>query len=343
MRGAPAGLLISHPSCLEHDPSAQLPGHPDTPARLRAIEARLAESDWLGWGRREAPAASEEDLEAIHTPAHVASIRDLSDAGGGPVDPDTYVGDSSYEAALRASGAACEMARALLGGEAPTAFCATRPAGHHAEPGRAMGFCLFNNVAVAAELAVRELDVERVLIVDWDVHHGNGTAEAFRRRPDVLVAGIHQQGIYPGTGSPQDTGSGAGEGYTINLPVPAGSGEALWLSLLEHLIVPAATRFAPQLILVSAGFDAHRADPLAGCRLEAESFGRMARLLQDLGRAVGAPVGAVLEGGYEPAALAESVVATIRSLAGEGEAESVPRDPLIDSDSLAEIVGRWVA
>jgi acetoin utilization deacetylase AcuC-like enzyme len=343
MTEAPAGLLISHPACLEHDPGAQLPGHPDSPARLRAIEDRLAERDWLGWARLEAPAASDAEIEAVHTHAHVAAIRDLSRRGGGAIDPDTYVGSSSLDAALRGAGAACEMTRALLAGEARTGLCATRPAGHHAEPDRAMGFCLFDNVAIGAELGVRELGVERVMVIDWDVHHGNGTVEAFRRRPDVLVAGIHQQGIYPGTGSARDIGTGPGEGYTINLPVPAGSDESLWLSLLEHLIVPAGTRFAPQLILISAGFDAHRADPLAGCRLEAESFGRMASRVRELGRVLGAPVGAVLEGGYAPAALADSVVATMAALAGEGAVESVPRDPALDSDALSAVVARWTA
>ena len=144
-------------------------------------------------------------------------------------------------------------------------FCGVRPSGHHAEPDRAMGFCLFNNVAVAAEFAIRELGARRVFIFDWDVHHGNGTAEAFRRRDDVLFASIHQSALYPGTGPLGDVGSGPGEGYTINLPVPAGSEDDLWLSLVEHIVLPAGREFEPDLVLVSAGFDAHRDDPLAGC------------------------------------------------------------------------------
>jgi len=312
----PPALYFSHPACLAHDPREGMPGHPESPERLRAIERHLAERDWLGWERREAPAASEEELRLVHTARHVEAIRELCRSGGGAVDPDTYAGPASYEAALRAAGAACEMTRALVAGEARAGFCAVRPAGHHAEPDRAMGFCLFDNVAIAAELAIRELAVGRVLVLDWDVHHGNGTAAAFRERGDVLVAGIHERGIYPGSGSSGDTGSGPGEGYTIDLPVEGGSEEDVWLSLLEERIEPAALAFEPDLILVSAGFDAHRDDPLATCRLEAESFGRIAARVRGLGRALGAPVGAVLEGGYSPPALAESVAATMAALGG---------------------------
>jgi acetoin utilization deacetylase AcuC-like enzyme len=315
----PSALYFSHPACLAHDPREGMPGHPESPERLRAIERYLGERDWLGWERREAPAASEVELRLVHTERHVKAVRELCRSGGGAIDADTYAGPESYEAALRAAGAACEMTRTLMAGEARTGFCAVRPAGHHAEPDRAMGFCLFNNVAIAAELAIRELAVERVLVVDWDVHHGNGTVAAFRERDDVLVAGIHERGIYPGTGSSGDAGSGAGEDYTIDLPVPGGSEEDVWLSLLDERIEPAAVAFKPELILVSAGFDAHRDDPLATCRLEAASFGRMAARVRELGRTLGAPVGAVLEGGYSPPALAESVAATIAALDGDGD------------------------
>jgi acetoin utilization deacetylase AcuC-like enzyme len=176
-----------------------MPGHPDTPERLLAIERELAARDWLGWERREAPAAESSQLELVHTARQVEVIRDLCLAGGGAIDADTFVGEASYHAALHAAGGAMEMARALLAGDGRFGFCAVRPSGHHAEPGRAMGFCLFNNVALAAELAIRVLGAQRVFVLDWDVHHGNGTAEAFRHRSDVLFASIHQAGIYPGT------------------------------------------------------------------------------------------------------------------------------------------------
>ena len=311
-------LYFSHPACLGHDPGPVMPGHPERPERLLAIERALAAREWLGWERREAPLAEETELELVHSAEHVRSIRELCAAGGGAIDPDTYAVEASWEAARRAAGGACAMVRALLGGEDRIGFCGTRPAGHHAERGRAMGFCLFDNVAIAAELAIRELGVERVLIVDWDVHHGNGTAEIFRRCDDVLVANIHQGGIFPGTGAADDIGSGAGEGFTINLPVPAGSDGEHWLTLLEEGALPAGRRFAPGLILVSAGFDAHRADPLASCAMEAEDFARMAQRVRDLADELGAPLGAVLEGGYDVDALAECVVATLTALGGRG-------------------------
>src|SRR5215218_7626286 len=304
-------LYFSHPACLKHDPGEVLPGHPERPERLLAIEAALEARDWLGWERREAPRATEEELQLVHPAEHVAQIRELCRSGGGAIDLDTYAGPASWEAALRSAGAACAMARALLSGEAEVGFAAGRPPGHHAEPSRAMGFCLFDNIAVAAALAVAEQGVERVFVLDWDVHHGNGTAEIFRSRDDVLFASIHQGGIFPGTGARDETGSDDGKGFTINLPVPAGSEENLWISLLEEEILPAAARFEPQLVLISAGFDAHRDDPLAECRLDARSFGRMASLVQAAAVDWGAPVGAVLEGGYALEPLAESVVATM--------------------------------
>jgi acetoin utilization deacetylase AcuC-like enzyme len=301
----------------------------------------LAGEDWLGWQRREAPPATEDQLQLIHSAGLVERIREMCMAGGGAIDPDTFVGEASYRAALHAAGGACEMTRALMAGEAALGFCEVRPSGHHAEPDRAMGFCLFNNVAVAAELAIRELGARRVFILDWDVHHGNGTAEAFRHRPDVLFASIHQAGIYPGSGPLSDVGSGAGEGCTINLPVPGGSGEDLWLSLIEHIVLAAAGAFAPDLVLVSAGFDAHRADPLAGCRLETESFAEMARHVRDFAVGRGLPLGVVLEGGYEPAALAESAAATLAALTASQPARSAAPEALLTARAAAQIGHYW--
>jgi acetoin utilization deacetylase AcuC-like enzyme len=338
-RAAP--LYYSHPACLEHDPRAHIPGHPDTPQRLLAIERTLAEAGWLGWERRAAPAADVDQLELIHSARLVRMVEQLSLAGGGAIDPDTSVGEPSYRAALHAVGGACAMTDALLAGQAGVGFCAVRPSGHHAEPDRAMGFCLFNNVAVAAELAIRELDLSRVFILDWDVHHGNGTAAAFRERADVLFASIHQSGIYPGTGPLADVGSGAGEGYTINLPVPAGSEEGLWLSLVEHIVLPAARAFEPQLVLVSAGFDAHRADPLAGCRLESSSFAEIARHVRDFAEQLGVPLGVVLEGGYEPRVLAESVRETLTALADEESPSATARDAPLVAHAAEQLRRYW--
>ncbi len=336
-----AGLLLEHPSSREHDPREHLVGHPDTPERIEAIEAALARIDRLGWPSRLAPAATRAELEAVHDPLLIERIERLCAAGGGPIDDDTFVGEGSWRAAVHASGGACELARALLTGEASTGFALLRPSGHHAERSRAMGFCLLNNVAVAAQLAIAELGVPRVFILDWDVHHGNGTAEIFRYRDDVLYASIHQTGIYPGGGALADGGSGVGRGYTINLPVPAGSEGELWLSLLEHIVLPAAAEFRPGLVLISAGFDAHRADPLADCRLETEDFAQMACQVRDLAEQCGSPHGAVLEGGYDPQALADCVVATMRALGGEGDAESIAPDPIFTSRAAAHVGHHW--
>jgi acetoin utilization deacetylase AcuC-like enzyme len=310
------GLYFSHPACLEHDPRIHSPAHPDTPERLVVLEEALARREWLGWERRAAPAAGEGELELVHSARHVRAISDLCGAGGGAIDADTFVGESSFRAALHAAGGASAMVRALLAGDAAVGFCGVRPSGHHAESERAMGFCLFNNVAVAAAVAIAELGLQRVLILDWDVHHGNGTAEIFRRRADVLFASIHQMPLYPGTGLRRERGVGAGEGYTINLPVAPGSREPEWLDLLDHVVLPAAVEFEPELVLVSAGFDAHEADPLADCLLQTGSFVEMAVRVRELARGAGVPLGMVLEGGYEPRVLAECVCAILPALAG---------------------------
>jgi acetoin utilization deacetylase AcuC-like enzyme len=339
------GLYFGHPACLEHDPREHSPGHPDTPERLITLEAELAVRDWLGWERRLAPPAGIEQLELAHTARHVRSIEQLCASGGGAIDPDTFVGEASFVAALHAAGGACEMTRALLASEHRAGFCGVRPSGHHAERDRAMGFCLFNNVAVAAASAIAEHGLRRVFVLDWDVHHGNGTAEIFYAREDVLFASIHQSPLYPGTGALTEAGTGPGEGYTINLPVSPGSQEALWLALLDRVVLPAARAFAPELVLVSAGFDAHRADPLASCRLETSSFVQMACRVRDLARALGVPLGVVMEGGYDKQILAECVCAILPALAGEGEAsppagEDPPGAERHMEQALAQ-VGRW--
>jgi acetoin utilization deacetylase AcuC-like enzyme len=326
-----SGLYFSHPACLEHDPRLYSPGHPDTPERLIVLEAALGERGWLGWERREAPTCSVEQLERVHSATHVRAIRELCARGGGAIDADTFVGPSSYRAALHAAGGACAMTAALLGGESELGFAGVRPSGHHAVRERAMGFCLFDNIAAAAATAIAEHSLERVFVLDWDVHHGNGTAEIFRHRADVLFASIHQWPLYPGTGPLQDCGSGEGEGYTINLPVPPGSREPLWLSLIERVVLPAAAAFAPQLVLLSAGFDAHERDPLAECSLRTQSFVEMAVRVRELARGLGVPVGVVLEGGYNHDVLAECVCATLPALAGAGSPQEFTTAPAEDA------------
>ena len=287
---------------------------------------------------REAPRATEEQLLRVHPAAHLDAVREHCERGA-PFDLDTPTSPGSWEAALRGAGAACALAEALLKGDAPTGFCGLRPPGHHAEADRAMGFCLLSNVAVAARYAIDSLEAQRVLVLDWDVHHGNGTNAVFHSSPEVLFASIHQWPFYPGTGALADAGSGAGEGFTINLPVPAGAGEDEFLGLVQHVVSPAAREFRPGLILISAGFDAHREDPLADCLLESTSFAQMAAEVRVLADGLGVPAGAVLEGGYDTHALAESMAATMEVLAAGGEPRRVEPGALVGA--TAAQVGRY--
>jgi acetoin utilization deacetylase AcuC-like enzyme len=319
-------LYFRHESSLAHDTGP----HPEGPGRIPAIEREMERHDWLGYERRSAPRVDLDVLHAVHPPRYEQQVRDVSSAGGGAFDPDTIASAGSYEAALHAAGGACALVDALVGGETRRGFSGLRPPGHHAEPTLAMGFCLFNNVAVAARHALASLGLRRILILDWDVHHGNGTNDIFYGTDEVLFASIHQSPLYPGTGMLTDIGVEHGAGYTINLPVPPRSGEDVWLSLVAHVVVPAARAYEPELILVSAGFDAHRADPLADCRLEAESFAELARHVRALADELDAPVGAVLEGGYDLDALAASTAATLAALDAGGEPRPVSRDRLTE-------------
>ena len=274
----------------------------------------------------------------MHPEDYIARIEQVSAAGGGYLDSDTVMSSGSYRAALHGAGGACAMVDELLGRRAPFGFCGLRPPGHHAETASAMGFCLFNNVAVAAQHAL-STGAARVFVLDWDVHHGNGTNEIFHSRDDVLFASIHQSPLYPGTGPLSDSGSGHGEGFSLNLPVPPGSGEDTFLGLIQHVAAPAAREFRPDLILISAGYDAHHDDPLANCELEDGSYGRMAAELRDLGRELDAPVGVVLEGGYALGALARSAAATLEALGADEPAPRVDADPV--TARAAEHARRW--
>src|SRR4051812_18475191 len=302
-----APVLLTHDSSLRHDPGP----HPERAARIVGLERELEERGGLGWERRASPEVEMEALLAVHPEEHVRFVRELCAGGGGMIDADTSVSPDSYEAALHGAGGAVEAARLVLDGEAPCAFSAHRPPGHHAEPSRAMGFCLFSSIAVAARWAIDSGRVERVLILDWDVHHGNGTEAVFHETDDVLFASIHEWPLYPGTGPASDVGSGRGEGYTVNLPVPAGSGDAAWVSLVMHVVGPLARAYEPGLVLVSAGYDAHAEDPLAGCRVSDAGFAAMAAAVRMFAADVGAPVAAVLEGGYAVDALARGVCETL--------------------------------
>jgi acetoin utilization deacetylase AcuC-like enzyme len=323
------GLYVRDASSFEHDTGP----HPENAGRLRAIESALESAGWPGVERVEAPAATRVQLLRVHSERHVRAIEELSARGGGMIDVDTVASERSFEAALHAAGGAALAAQRLLAGDDRFAFCGLRPPGHHAEASRAMGFCLFNNVAVAAAHALAEGGVDRVLVLDWDVHHGNGTEAIFAGSNRVLYASIHQWPLYPGTGPAQYIGEDDGEGYTVNMPVPPGSGSEEFLSLVQHLVAPLARAFEPGLVAISAGYDAHRRDPLADCRVDTDTYGDMAATMAQVAAELRAPVLVCLEGGYEPTALAESVMATIEALTDGREPRAVaaaPAEPYLE-------------
>jgi acetoin utilization deacetylase AcuC-like enzyme len=318
-----ASLYLRHPLSLEHDTGR----HPENAERIRAIEAKLEAEAWHGLEVVEAPAATLEQLERVHPRSHIEAIESLSAAGGGMIDLDTVASERSYDAALRAAGGAVHAVDRLLGGDARFAFCALRPPGHHAECTRAMGFCLFNNVAIGVAHALAEHGVGRAMVVDWDVHHGNGTQEVFYSSPEVLFASIHQSPLYPGTGDEGERGDGEGEGFTVNLPVDPGAGPDEFLSIVQTVVVPMARGFEPRLLAVSAGYDAHRDDPLAECLLDEAAYADMAASLRDVAAELEIPVLVCLEGGYALGALANSVSATIAAFSGSAAPRAAPPGP----------------
>ena len=287
----------------EHDPGR----HPERPARIDAVMQAVRAADAPV---EEARAASQDDLERVHPPAFLAAIRELCEAGGGAIDLDTVVSERSYDAAVVASGAATAAVDAVLAGDVGAAFCLGRPPGHHAEAARAMGFCLVNHAAVAAAHA-RAAGVERVAVLDWDAHHGNGTQAIFWGDPAVLYVSLHQYPFYPGTGGRAERGGGAGEGATVNIPLAAGTSEREFTDAFESEALPALRSFDPGLLIVSAGFDAHRADPLCDLGLSSAAFGDLARAVREVGAG---PV-LILEGGYDLRALFESVSEVVAALA----------------------------
>jgi acetoin utilization deacetylase AcuC-like enzyme len=286
----------------------------EAPERFPAALAGVDEAERGGARveRRPCEPAGEDALARVHVPAYLEYLRELSAAGGGYLSLDTALNRNSWETACLASGAACSAVESALSGEA--AFAVARPPGHHAGRATGMGFCLLNHAAVAAEHA-RSRGVERVAILDWDVHHGNGTQDVFYDDGQVLYLSAHQSPFYPGTGDAREVGEGEGQGLTVNVPLPAGSGEEAYAAAFAGVFLPVLREFSPGLILVSAGYDAHAADPLGGMALESASFGRFAAWLAFLAREIGAaPLALVLEGGYNLRALTEGVAATIRGV-----------------------------
>jgi len=320
-------VLLSDPRFFRHRSNGY---HPERPERLEAARAAIERSE-LGFAPIAPRAATEEELLRVHTPDFVKWLRTLSGEQGF-LDADTYVGPESVEVAELAAGGTIAMIDALIDGPVKRGVALVRPPGHHARPDHAMGFCLINNVAVAAAHA-RARGLGRVAIVDWDVHHGNGTQDAFYEDPSVLYVSTHQFPFYPGTGAVLETGEGDGKGYTVNVPLTAGGGDAVYRAAFERVILPVLEDYEPELVLVSAGFDASARDPLAEMTLSAEAFGWMARALRRVADASAAGrIALVLEGGYDLVALEAGLLAATRGIV-EGAAVEIARAP--DSDDVS--------
>jgi acetoin utilization deacetylase AcuC-like enzyme len=302
-------LLYTHPDCLAHDPGEH---HPESPDRLRAVLAALAAEEFAGLERREAPRAALDAVALVHDRGYVDALLDAVPASGhAALDPDTVLSPRSGEAPLPASGAVCAAVDAVIAGEARNAFCAVRPPGHHAEPDHAMGFCLFNSVAIGARHALGHSGIERVAVIDFDVHHGNGTQAMFESDADLFYASTHQSPLYPGTGASSETGVG----NIVNAPLRPNSGSPEFRYAFGNIILPALADFRPDFLIVSAGFDAHRRDPLAQLNLTEDDYDWVTRQLTGLAeRLCGSRLVSSLEGGYDLQALGASAAAHVRAL-----------------------------
>ena len=300
--------------------------HPENAKRLEAIMAHLKETGLIKQLTPVNPRpATAEELNYVHQASYISYIKDAASEGIDWLDADTVMSPDSYDAALYAAGGVIEATDAVVSGKVNSAFALVRPPGHHATATAAMGFCLFNNIAIAARHAIKKQKLEKVAIIDFDVHHGNGTQEAFDSDPQVLYISTHQYPHYPGSGTIYETGSGAAQGSKVNIPLPAGSGDDEYRQVFEQIIVPATKRFRPELILVSAGYDPHRADHLAMMEVSTAGFAEMVRFIKDLADELcQGRIALTLEGGYNLKALAASVKATFDVLLGNPDIE----DPL---------------
>jgi acetoin utilization deacetylase AcuC-like enzyme len=325
---------VYDPIYLEHDTG----GHVENRNRLIETMAELKQSKIVDeLVNIPARPATEEELLTIHTKSHIMNVDDSAKSGGGWLDGDTMSSPQSYNAALNAAGGLINALDSVMSRDVDSAFALVRPPGHHATQSRAMGFCLFNNVAVAAKQAIDKYNLGRVLIVDFDVHHGNGTQDSFYSNPNVLYFSTHLSPYYPGTGTIDQTGSGAGLGYTMNVPMPAYCGDAEHMRVFEEVLVPAARRYQPELIMVSAGYDSHWADHLAYMQVSVAGFAQMASYLKELANELcGSKLLFTLEGGYNIEALANSIRATFEILLGRTSI-SDPIGPAPERDSSPNI------
>lgn len=328
--------ILTHPDCALHEMGE---GHPESPQRLRSVMRALEESGLAAkLMALEAPAAEREHLERVHDPEHVDLVFGAApDRGYAYLDPDTSMNPKSLSAALRAAGAVVKATDLVMAGEARNAFCAVRPPGHHATPTTAMGFCLVSNISVvAAALAERG---ERVWIFDFDAHHGNGTQAVFEADPRVLFVSLHEWPLYPGTGRATETGTGDGLGTTLNVPLPAGATGDIYLHAFDEVIAPVVERFAPTWLLISAGFDAHRADPLTDMGLSAGDYPALVR--RALALVPPRRTIAMLEGGYDLAALQASTAGVLGALAGLDLRPETPTSGGPGADAVARVSAIW--
>jgi acetoin utilization deacetylase AcuC-like enzyme len=331
---SPDTLLIYDTAMLAHDPGF---GHPENAGRLAALLRHLAGETFPGVRLARPDPVTREQLVKVHAPELLDAVAQSEGRPRTAFDADTIASAGSYRAALLAAGAAVGAVEAVVAGSAQGAFALVRPPGHHAEVDRAMGFCFFNNAAIAAAHAVTELGCRRVLLLDPDVHHGNGSQALFWDRPEVLYVSLHRFPFYPGTGNWDETGGGRGEGKTLNLPLPPGLGDADYDALLAGVVEPVVDAFAPELIIVSAGFDTYADDPLGGMRVTAEGYRAMsARIWRWAQRHCPGRVAYVLEGGYHPTGVQEGVLAAIHSLRGSAD----PIDLGAPHPRLADLLAR---
>ena len=311
------------------------PGHPERPERLPVAMKALEESGLLTKVETRSPRdATVEEIELVHGRSYIELVQRVANGGGGNLDMDTALSEASYRAALRAAGALVESVDRCVAGDMSRSFCMVRPPGHHALPNRGMGFCLFNNVAIGALYALEKKGLNRVIIVDWDAHHGNGTQDVFYSDPRVLYVSLHQYPHYPGSGWVDETGGGAGKGYTINLPFPPGTGEEHYLEAFDSVVIPAGRAFRPDLVMVSAGYDSHAADLLCQMRLVDVSYRKMTdRLMALAGDLAQGRLIVTLEGGYNLIAEARSIVQTVAGLLPE---EVAGRDEAAEKSAYPE-------
>lgn len=329
--------IVTDPGFLDHDPGRD---HPENIGRMIAVDRAVS---CLNGSLVPIQGYSIDlkDLEGIHSPEYIRKILASASRKFTALTRDTFASNGSCHAARMAAGSCRKAVESVLTGQVRNAFALVRPPGHHAEFSRPMGYCLFNNMALAASFALNHFHLNRLLIVDWDVHHGNGTQHIFEADPRVLFFSVHQSGHFPGTGHVTEAGRGRGEGYTVNVPLPAGCGNAEYEAVFHHLLVPVVESYLPEMILVSAGFDPHFLDPMGGMRVTPEGFAALTRILMSLAdRICGGRLVLVLEGGYHAEALAESIAAVLRELTGQTISSVLKRDFRMESKAMQAVMNR---